>query len=240
MPLIRLAAVSQQALETDKAIVEASGGGGPHKENTATAAAATPPASVSIGWVGVSYLVIAAGAGLGIVLWWLRNPAPFTPASGISVFAPLYILAQAIERVIEPFTSLIPSKAPDDKGKDKNDHPIAKGTSVRKDVAAHNVNLALVDGDAKQASDWQATVDQIRENTAVIAWTTASVLGMALCGLFGLFMLRLVGFTDVPKQIDIIISGIAVGSGTKPLHDLISNLQEAKNEKQDPSEKKAA
>ena len=207
---------------------------------TPPSAAATPPASVSVSWVIGSYVVIAAGAGLGILLWWLRNPASFTPASGISVFAPLYILAQAIERVIEPFTSLIPAKAPDDGGKDKCGDPIEKGRSVRRDVAAHNVNLALLDGNAQAASNWQATVDQIRQNTAVVAWTAASVLGMILCGLFGLYMLRLVGFTDVPKQVDLVISGIAVGSGTKPLHDLISNLQEAKNEKQDPSEKQAA
>jgi hypothetical protein len=238
---MRLAAVSPPAQQAGPAIGTASSGSEPPKHNgTATTAAATPPASVSVTWVFVSYVFIVAGAGLGILFWWLRNPAPFSPASGISVFAPLYILAQAIERVIEPFTSLIPSKAPDDKGKDKSGDAITQGHSVRKDVAAHNVNLALVDGDAKQAADWQATVDQIRQNTAVIAWVAASVLGMALCGLFGLFMLRLVGFTDVPKQVDIIISGIAVGSGTKPLHDLISNLQEAKNEKQDPSEKKAA
>jgi hypothetical protein len=36
-------------------------------------------------------------------------------------------------------------------------------------------------------------------------------------------MMRLVGFTGVPKQADIVLSGLAVGSGTKPLHDLISN-----------------
>ncbi len=228
MPLMRLAAVPPPAQHEGQAA------------GAAPAAAATPPASVGVSWVLVSYAVIAAGAGLGILLWWLRNPAPFTPASGISVFAPLYILAQAIERVIEPFTSLIPGKAPDGNGKDRCGEPIDKGKSVRRDVAAHNVNLALRDGNAQQASDWQATVDQIRKNTAVVAWTAASVLGMALCGLFGLYMLRLVGFTDVPKQVDLVISGIAVGSGTKPLHDLISNLQEAKNEKQDPSEKQAA
>ena len=86
----------------------------------------------------------------------------------------------------------------------------------------------------------QAVVDKIRRNTAVIAWGIASFLGIVLCGLFGLYMLRLVGFTSVPKQVDLVISGLAVGSGTKPLHDLIANVQQAKEQKQDPPEKQAS
>lgn len=61
-----------------------------------------------------------------------------------------------------------------------------------------------------------------------------------LCGLFGLYMLKLVGFTGVPEQVDIVISGLAVGSGTKPLHDLISNVQKSVEQREDPPEKKAA
>jgi hypothetical protein len=37
-----------------------------------------------------------------------------------------------------------------------------------------------------------------------------------------------------------VISGLAVGSGTKPLHDLISSLQKAKEEREDPPERQAA
>jgi hypothetical protein len=36
--------------------------------------------------------------------------------------------------------------------------------------------------------------------------------------------------------IDILITGLAIGGGTKPLHDLISNLQAAKVSKKDPSQ----
>jgi hypothetical protein len=50
----------------------------------------------------------------------------------------------------------------------------------------------------------------------VIAWGIASFLGIVLCGLFGLYMMRLVGFTGVPKLADIVLSGLAVGSGTRP------------------------
>jgi hypothetical protein len=121
-----------------------------------------------------------------------------------------------------------------------DEKPMDKGTRVHKNDCIHNVNQALVAGDAQRAADWQGAVDEIRKNTSVIAWTLASVLGMVLCGLFGLFMLRLVGLSGVPKWVDIVITGIAVGSGTGPLHDLIANVQTSKEQKQDPPEKKAA
>lgn len=49
-----------------------------------------------------------------------------------------------------------------------------------------------------------------------------------------------IGFEGTPAPVDIVISGLAVGSGTKPLHDLISSLQKAKEEREDPPERQAA
>jgi hypothetical protein len=86
-----------------------------------------------------------------------------------------------------------------------------------------HVHRALAFADADGAAQWQRLVERIRRNTAVITWGLASFLGIVLCGLFGLYMLRLVGFTGVPAQADLVISGLAVGSGTKLLHDLISS-----------------
>ena len=63
---------------------------------------------------------------------------------------------------------------------------------------------------------------------------------MALAGFLGLFLLGSIGFTSVPKEIDVVISGRAIGSGTKPLHDLISNLQQPSAARQGPPEKQAS
>ena len=110
----------------------------------------------------------------------------------------------------------------------------------KKAEAQEQVNLAIAEGKAKKAADWQKVVDQIRRNTAVVAWGVASFLGMLLCGWFGILLLRLTGLKGVPAELDIVLTGLAVGSGTKPLHDLISNVQKAKEQKEDPPEKKAA
>jgi hypothetical protein len=241
MPLMRLTTIAAAPLRDEELLAGETRGGPPTSEASGSNSgmAASPPATADTRWVIASYGAVIAGAVAAILLWKWRNPASFAPGTGISVFAPLYILAQAIERVIEPLTKYVSAKAPD-AGKDSAARPMAKGTPVRKNDAIHNVNQALVAGDAQQAADWQGAVDEIRKNTSVIAWTLASVLGMVLCGLFGLFMLRLVGLSGVPKWVDIVITGIAVGSGTGPLHDLITNVQTAKEQKQDPSEKKAA
>lgn len=48
---------------------------------------------------------------------------------------------------------------------------------------------------------------------------------MLASGGFGLFLLRAVNAPHVPVWIDVIVTGLVLGAGTKPLHDLITNLQ---------------
>ena len=236
MPLIDL---SDTAVFLTHRLPEALGGGPPPTDADAglgaeakpKAAATQPAINADVSAVLLAYLLVAAGIGAGIGLWAWRDPTSFPPGAGVSVFAPLYILAQAIERFIEPFSSYLGSAKPDGGTKaDKKKKPEALGL----------LNQAIADKDAAGAAEWARVVDKIRRHTAVIAWGVATFLGTVLCGLFGLYMLRLIGFTAVPKQIDIAISGLAVGSGTKPLHDLIGNIQKSKEQKEDPPEKKAS
>ena len=183
--------------------------------------------------MAIGYGAVLAGIGVGIGLLEWRNPTAFMPNAGISVFAPLYILAQGIERLLEPLSAFI--KAPS-----ATTDPNGARTNVKKTEAVDGVNQAIVKGDGQSAANWQRVVDTVRRNGTVIVWGAASCIGIILCGLLGLFMLRMVGFTSVPKEIDVVISGLAVGSGTKPLHDLISNLQQSSTQKQDPPEKQAS
>src|SRR5438477_102182 len=73
-----------------------------------------------------------------------------------------------------------------------------------------------------------ATVDAVLIGYGLIfvAWAAA----------YGLWKWRrAIGF-DIPAEVDMAVTGIAIGSGTKPLHDLISNLQKSKEKKEDPKE----
>lgn len=86
---------------------------------------------------------------------------------------------------------------------------------------------------------------------AVLMWATASVLAMFVCAALGIFLLRSVaapgaarGSTasaavhspgaaasapstaeDPNRVLDLLVTGLVVGAGTKPLHDLISQIQ---------------
>jgi hypothetical protein len=100
----------------------------------------------------------------------------------------------------------------------------------------------------------QAELDQRRADKAVAYWAVASGLGLLLSATMGLYLLHIVGLrgdgladdgtwtsdvisaAGVRHMLDILVTGLAIGGGTKPLHDLISNLQAAKDNKKDPSQ----
>jgi hypothetical protein len=190
-------------------------------------AAAEPALTADFSYIAAGYALIAFGWLVAWLLWKWRDPAGFMPPADVTVFAPLYIFAQAIERVLEPFSKYLGAASP----------PAGNGPAkVKKDAAMFNVLNAIASGDAETAAKWKTVVDPIRRNTAVITWAGATVLGTLASGVFGIFLLRAVGFAGMPEEVDMIITGLAIGSGTKPLHDLISNLQKAKENREDPPE----
>jgi hypothetical protein len=64
-----------------------------------------------------------------------------------------------------------------------------------------------------------------RATLAIGVSTLAGVV--ASCG-FGLYFLAAVGMTSVSHSIDAIVTGLTIGAGTKPLHDLITGIQSKK------------
>jgi hypothetical protein len=191
------------------------------------AAAAAEPVGPDLGWVVAGYLLIIAGAGLGWVLWDQIDPGKFRPTTGFTIFAPLYVLAQGIERVIEPFSKFFGAAGT---GKATNDEAKKERNEAFADLAEA---VDPPDATKQAAATAQALVNRIRRNSAVFAWGLASFLGMVASGCFGILLLQAAGF-DVPAFWDISLTGLAVGSGTKPLHDLISNMQKASSQRADP------
>ena len=48
------------------------------------------------------------------------------------------------------------------------------------------------------------------------------------------------GSAQPPAWADLLVTGLVVGAGTKPLHDLVSRLEKSKEKAQDPAETCAA
>jgi hypothetical protein len=184
-------------------------------------------------WVSLAVIAIAL-VGCG-VLNRLVNPIPFTVPAGVGVFAVFYAVTQGLERLLEPISALVYKT--NDAVTDRN-RTLAQALSTS---PTGNRQTAI-----QEAAAAQATLDQRRADRAVIFWAVATVLAMAVSAALGLYLLHAVGLPEgswrggpfsaqgLRRWVDLLVTGLAVGGGTKPLHDLISNLQASKEAKKDP------
>ena len=139
-------------------------------------------------------------------------------ASEWSAFAGLFIVALAIERALEPFTKYL--------------GPDTAVLQQRRDEA-------LVKGDASDKAARQADLKRGRELTAVVVWGAATSLGFVLSSALNITLLQAIradGSGQPPFWADLLVTGLVLGAGTKPLHDLVTNLQKSKDSKGDPAE----
>lgn len=194
-------------------------------------------------WLSYAAVVLA-----GVAAWVIfkcTDPDPLVvDADAFTVFAPLYIAAQAIERFLEPIAA---RANPTTKEKAK-----VKAAIGDKEALEATVFTAKADpGEAeetrlKQADEQVKTAElelgKAKSGRAVVLWAAASALGLLVCACLGLGLIEAVSKTpstsDFVRTVDVLLTGLAVGAGTKPLHDLISRLEKAK-ENADPATKPA-
>lgn len=204
-------------------------------------------------------VVLAALAAWAIYEW--RDPTEFKPEPGISIFAVLYIAAQAIERILEPFAPLVArtrkteeSEADEKDEADEADAPGGQGaprtrpaTTTRfvsrkeqETLRSRSLAAAISTDDDLQkkrelekAAAAQEAISRTRRNTALWLWTAATVIALLGSGLIGMTLLTTIGVAKAPVFVDLLVTGLAIGGGTKPLHDLIGNLEKAKEKKDD-------
>jgi hypothetical protein len=160
---------------------------------------------------------------------------------GFSVFAVLYIVTQAIERFLEPIAStrLL--------GADEVER--AKADAKRK-ADALGAKLSPVTGPATEADVEEAAAEkqgadtrlqQLQANRKILLWAVASVLGLGAAVLMNLTLIESIASVTKSgaaagwfERVDVVITGLAIGGGTKPLHDLIAGL-ESKKKGADPA-----
>ena len=197
------------------------------------AATEKPELHASLLAIAVGYVAVVAGIGIG---WWLYEwlePGKFVPGPGTSAFAIIFVFAAAIERLVEPLGYLAERGSAGEKTGTK-----AKAIDERNQALAAALTATTRTGEQQKLEDaakWQRLVDRIRNNKSVIVWGMASMLAAIASGAFGVLLLQVLGF-DVHPAVDVAVTGLAIGSGTKPLHELVKSLQTSKEEKKDPQE----
>ena len=166
--------------------------------------------------------------GLGIptasflVAWGLHGSTASTYRidSQWSALTGLFILALAIERALEPFSRKL---GPD--------------TAKRLDARDRALASRPAYDEEDNILERQSAVEMSRRLTAVITWGVATGLAFLLCAQLNITLLQAVradGSGQPPFWGDLLVTGLVVGAGTKPLHDLVSNIEHGKNAKLDP------
>jgi hypothetical protein len=127
---------------------------------------------------------------------------PFRPAKDqaaeFALFAGFYVAAQVIERLMELVSSFLPWPG----WKTPNDLLVGLDAAEKKTV----------------------TASYLKADRATVALGVTTILGVVASFLFGLYFLQSVGIT-ASRTVDVAVTGMTIGAGTKPLHDLISSLQ---------------
>ena len=201
---------------------------------------------------GIAYGSIAVGFVAGLGLYAVVSPPEYKAAAGFDAFAALYIVAQVLERLFEPVANFVRGTVAGDTTEaggpsSGGGEPDGAAESLTRPQAVAALDQALAtaatapspDSAAAAMADAataKAAIDQIRANAALSIWGIQSGLAMILCGGIGLFLLRGIGAAGVPVFLDIFVTGVAIGGGSKALHDLIKSVQVTKESKQDPPE----
>ena len=138
---------------------------------------------------------------------WIKGDEP-SVASGYNTFALLFVMALALERLIQPFTPVLGP-----------DTTVAKANLA--DVQASSAGEATV-------ATAQMRVSDARSKTALVTWGVATGLASILAACLNVTLMHAVtssSGTHPPYWIDLLVTGLVVGAGTKPLNDLWSRLQ---------------
>lgn len=143
------------------------------------AQAAAPAGSPNVYGIVPAALALV-GAGI-IVISGETTAASFKPDSEFKLFAGFYVIAQAVERIVELGRRFIPGKSADAKA-----------------------------------------------NIALIAGAFAVLGGIGASAGLGLHFLDAVAMSNVPKRVDVLVSGLLIAGGTAGLHELISRIEKAK------------
>jgi hypothetical protein len=191
---------------------------------------ATKNEEIHMVYRGVLWLLF--GVLLAILFaYWRWSPlitAPPTTVSGVSIFAVAYLEAQFVERIVEPFS------VQGDKGDSQKKNPASKvaGQVFNFGRWREIDNLENEEKKSKGLSDDRSVrLAELKSQRMISIWGFSSFLAIILSYFtFGLF--KIIGITfpgDLfGHALDAILSGVIIGGGTKPLHDLIGYLQEAK------------
>ena len=184
--------------------------------------AAAVPSLPAKAWGVMTGLGLAAVGALGA--WNIHEIAPastFRVGEPMAIFGALLVFAAAVERVLEPITRWMPGRSEQERY-EKAVADLDNGVPGAMNAVAH----------------YKAALDSARATRGIVMWGIATCVATMLAATSGFYLLRLLsadpGWNGVAVWADALVTGLVVGSGTKPLHDIINRMQQNANAPQTP------
>jgi hypothetical protein len=170
-------------------------------------------------WYRIGGGVLGAGGVLWVFVVPVSDGVIYQPVAGIGVFAVLYVIAQAVERLvewtIEGLTLLDGSP-----GKQKAE-------AVRRMRTANSPGAVAPLAVADQSTAEKATTD-----IAFLSHGLSILLCAIAVNLLAYGIMKSLGADGVPGDVDRLLTALAAAGGSKSLHELIGRLQSAKEQAQ--------
>lgn len=171
--------------------------------------------------LGVAGIIVVFVAGV--------SKATYAPVAGIAVFAVLYVIAQAVERLVEWVTEGL-KLIPDSPGAKKSEAVRA----LRDANSTLNGNPAIADFTAAQAS--KAANEEVVEKARTDILFLGHGLSILLCSIAVNWMnygiMDSLGASHLNADLDRLLTALAAAGGSKGLHELIGRVQAAKENAQ--------
>jgi hypothetical protein len=171
-----------------------------------------------------SLVLVVAVAGISWLLWKGVEPADFAPRSDYTALAGVVLLATAIERFLEPISRYL---MPADEHEQQADEAKAEAVNT---AADHSRSQNDKQQAVTAAANALSVLRRRKSERAILFWSVSTSLAMLVGAATGVFCLRVVSTSSSTNRfLDLVLTGLIVGSGTKPTHDLISQLEASKN-----------
>jgi ElaB/YqjD/DUF883 family membrane-anchored ribosome-binding protein len=152
--------------------------------------------------------------------FWIKPTPSLVIAKSYVPYAGVIAASAALERFLEPLSSLLMNTKAQQAKKEAASAKSAAQTAGADPV----IEAAQVHEQTQTAANAQAKADTERANRTVFFWAIASICGIGIAGGFGFFLLQSIA-TGVNPYLDLAVTGLTIGAGTKPTHDLITSLQ---------------
>jgi hypothetical protein len=191
------------------------------------AAAPTEPSPgvPSVGFVAVCMGAVAIAVWLAYLVWDHGSGRVFVPRSDYTALAGVVLLSTAVERLLEPVSYfLLPA---DPHQKSANDTKAAATDAAGDPSTSRDVVQAKV----QEAADAGARLARRKNERKILFWAIATVIALFTAAVMGVFLVG--SIADVAlggrpnRVLDLAVTGLIIGAGTKPTHDLISSLGKA-------------